>query len=203
MVNSPLFSPDSVRSINAFFNAMTVALISCAVFGALSNKSSTPAGSRGRAIGSILVLRGIALSSEMVYALNTKFLTLPKRAPEDYFIPLMHPASGKYCPVPARGWRYPATTMQTLLESGQVIFGEDETTQPRRKYLLKENMTENVSSLLYYGGSDDALLANFEIPFDTPKPVYVAKRLIQSTCNKNDIVLDFFTGSATTAHATM
>ena len=126
-----------------------------------------------------------------------------RKAPEDYFIPLIHPVTGKACPVPERGWRNPPATMQELLRLGQVIFGPDETTQPTRKYLLKDNLFENVPSLLYYGGSDDALLSELNIPFDTPKPVQVAKRLIQSLCQQDEILLDFFAGSCTAAHALM
>lgn len=126
-----------------------------------------------------------------------------KKAPDDYFVPLTHPVSGKPCPVPERGWRNPSTTMQALLKAGEILFGLDETTQPRRKYLLKDNLFENVPSLLYYGGSDDAMLSDMVIPFDTPKPVYVVQRLIQSVCRHNDITLDFFAGSSTTAHAVM
>ena len=61
-------------------------------------------------------------------------------------------------------------------------------------------MDESVSSLIYYGGSDDAL----GLPFDNPKPVYIAHKLISTLCNNpNEIILDFFSGSATTAHAVM
>lgn len=126
-----------------------------------------------------------------------------KKAPKDYFIPLVHPVTGKKCPMPERGWRNPPTTMQELLKYGMIVFGEDEKTQPRRKYLLKDNLFENIPSLLYYGGSDDALLADLSIPFDTPKPVQVAKRLIQSICKNDDILIDFFAGSCTAAHALM
>ncbi|EFN4940760.1 site-specific DNA-methyltransferase, partial [Escherichia coli] len=126
-----------------------------------------------------------------------------KKAPEDYFIPLIHPVTGKECPVPERGWRNPPATMQELLKSGLIIFGPDEKTQPTRKYRLNDNLFENIPSLLYYGGSDDALLADLKIPFDTPKPVQVAKRLIQSICKNDDILIDFFAGSCTAAHALM
>ena len=126
-----------------------------------------------------------------------------KKAPEDYFIPLIHPVTGKECPVPERGWRNPPATMQELLKSGLIIFGSDEKTQPTRKYRLKDNLFENIPSLLYYGGSDDALLADLNIAFDTPKPVPVAKRLIQSICKNDDILIDFFAGSCTAAHALM
>ena len=124
-----------------------------------------------------------------------------KQAPADYFIPLVHPITGKECPVPERGWRNPPSTMKALLDSGQILFGKDESTQPTRKYLLTENMYENVASVIYHAGSDDALLADMGIPFDTPKPVEVALRLIQAVTRDRDAILDFFSGSATTAHA--
>jgi adenine-specific DNA-methyltransferase len=62
---------------------------------------------------------------------------------------------------------------------------------------------ENVSSLIYYGGSDDALLSELGVWFDTPKVVDVSKKLILPICKADDILLDFFAGSATSAHALM
>ena len=73
-----------------------------------------------------------------------------KKAPDDYFIPLIHPITGKPCPVPERGWRNPSSTMKKMMEEGKILFGKDETTIPNSKYLLKENMYENIPSLLYY-----------------------------------------------------
>lgn len=93
--------------------------------------------------------------------------------------------------------------MKELLKNKQILFGVDESTQPTRKYLLKENMEENVASLMYYAGSDDEILKQLEIPFDNPKPVNVAKQVIQPILKNNDLILDFFSGSATTAHAVM
>ena len=114
--------------------------------------------------------------------------------------PLIHPITGKPCPVPEKGWRFTDKKMDELISINKIDYGEDETTQPRQKYYLKENMEEAVSSLLYFGGSDDAM----GLPFDNPKPVYVAKKLISTLCkNENDIIIDFFSGSATTAHAVM
>ncbi|OSI20912.1 site-specific DNA-methyltransferase [Neisseria dumasiana] len=122
-----------------------------------------------------------------------------KKAPDDYFIPLIHPVTGKPCPVPMKGWRNPSNTMQDLLRKNLIVFGVDESIQPRRKYLLEENIYENVPSLLYFGGSDTAL----DMPFENPKPVTVAKKMIEVTCKDNDLILDFFSGSGTTAHAVM
>ncbi len=128
-----------------------------------------------------------------------------KKAPDEYFIPLIHPITQKECPVPARGWRNPPSTMNELLKKGEIIFGVDETTQPNRKYLLKENMFENIPSLLYFGGSDVELLNELQIPFETPKVVEIVKEHIMAFTDKDEknIILDFFAGSATTAHAVM
>lgn len=126
-----------------------------------------------------------------------------KKAPDDYFVPLVHPVTGKPCPVPDRGWRNPSATMKKMLDNGQILFGKDETTIPNSKYLLKDNMYENIPSLIYYGGSDVAYLEEIGIPFETPKAVDVCKEHIVSFTSEDDIVLDFFSGSATTAHAVM
>jgi len=126
-----------------------------------------------------------------------------KKAPEDYFTPLRHPVTKKICPVPDRGWRNPSSTMQELVKSNLILFGKDEKTQPRRKYLLKENMSENIPSLLYFGGSDDELLNELGIPFDTPKVTEIIVDHILSFTKQSDLILDFFSGSATTAHGVL
>ncbi|WP_243640834.1 site-specific DNA-methyltransferase [Lonepinella koalarum] len=125
-----------------------------------------------------------------------------KKAPDEYFIPLIHPKTKKPCPVPARGWRNPPKTMNELLEKNLILFGDDETTIPNRKYLLKENLTENVPSLYYMAGSDDELFNNLGIQFENPKPIKAAQYFISTTArNYNSTILDYFAGSGTTAHA--
>lgn len=124
-----------------------------------------------------------------------------KTAPDDYFFQLIHPKTNRPCPVPERGWRNPSSTMKELLAKGLIVFGDDETTQPRRKYLLEDNMFENIPSLLYYGGSDVAFLNDIGVPFDTPKVTEICKEHILAFASNGGVVLDFFSGSATTAHA--
>ncbi|SEM18274.1 adenine-specific DNA-methyltransferase [Chryseobacterium taichungense] len=126
-----------------------------------------------------------------------------KKAPDDYFLPLIHPITKKACPVPDRGWRYPSVTMQILLKDNLILFGENENKQPERKYLLKDNLYENLSSILYYGGSDTELLQKLQIPFDTPKVINVIKEHIQAFTKTEDYILDFFAGSGTTAHSVL
>ncbi len=139
-----------------------------------------------------------------VYRLVSMAWPNKKKAPDDYFIPLKHPITGQDCPVPERGWRNPPDTMRRLLDAGEIIFGSDHTTQPQRKYLLRENMTENFPSVIGYGGSDDALLSKLGIPFDTPKPVEVCRELIATSLQGGDcLVMDFFAGSGSSGHAVM
>jgi adenine-specific DNA-methyltransferase len=124
-----------------------------------------------------------------------------KKAPDQYFIPLIHPVTKKECPVPERGWRNPPITMEYLLKNDLILFGIDETTQPRKKYLLKENLTENIPSVISFGGSDDALFKKWNLEFDNPKPYKFVTNFIKPFISKDDIVLDFFAGSGTTGQA--
>jgi adenine-specific DNA-methyltransferase len=112
---------------------------------------------------------------------------------------LVHPTTGKNCPVPSKGWRYTDPSIDELLRNELVLFGADETTQPTRKYRLKDNLRENLPSLLYFGGSGEAL----GIPFPNPKPLAVAARFVEPLKVEEEIVLDFFAGSGTTGHAVM
>jgi len=124
-------------------------------------------------------------------------------APDDYWIPLLHPTTRKPCSLPSRGWRNPSKTMEKLLEKDLILFGVDETTQPRRKYLLEENMYENTPSIYNNGSSDDDLFYDLGISFPYPKPVEVASYFLKSIHPNPRLILDFFAGSGTTLHATM
>ncbi len=126
-----------------------------------------------------------------------------RRAPEQYFTPLLHPVTGKPCPVPARGWRNPPETMERLARRGEILFGPDERTQPQRKYYLDEHMEENLPSVLEYAGSDDGLMASLGVPFANPKPFRLAATLVAAFSRPGDLVIDLFAGSGTTAHGVL
>ena len=92
--------------------------------------------------------------------------------------------------------------MKDLLEKDLILFGPDASTQPTRKYLLRDNFTENVPSLYYFGGSDDSLQKAMGYYFPTPKPVRLGEYVISIATSESDsIVLDSFAGSGTTGHA--
>ncbi|MDD6709858.1 MAG: site-specific DNA-methyltransferase [Ruminococcus sp.] len=124
-----------------------------------------------------------------------------KKAPDDYFIPLIHPVTHKPCPVPERGWRNPPATMKKLMEQERIIFGTDETKQPERKYYLDENMYENVPSIYENADSADDLLANLGVEFEYPKPVSEAIYVCSCIQPNANLFLDFFAGSGTTGQA--
>ncbi len=126
-----------------------------------------------------------------------------KKAPEQYFKPLIHPKTKKKCPVPERGWRYPPKTMEQLQKQDLIKFGINELVQPRQKYFLTENLSENIPSIINFGGSDDILLKNLGVSFENPKPFKFTTNLLDYFLNKNGMVLDYMAGSGTTGHAVL
>lgn len=117
--------------------------------------------------------------------------------------PLIHPVTNKPCPVPAKGWRNPDNTMDKLLEKGLILYGLDETKQPERKYLLKENLSEITPSIYNNGSSDEPLMKDLNINFPYPKVTSASQYLLKNIHPNPKIILDFFAGSGTTLHATM
>ena len=142
--------------------------------------------------------------SGRVYRLVSMAWPNKKRAPDEYFRPLVHPRTGQPCPVPERGWRNPPDTMRRLLDQRLIEFGLDETTQPQRIYYLDENMYEGIPSIVKFAGSDDTIFKKWSLRFENPKPVNFASDIITWLTGhaSNALVLDFFGGSGTTGHAT-
>ncbi|MBK7763299.1 MAG: site-specific DNA-methyltransferase [Bacteroidetes bacterium] len=117
--------------------------------------------------------------------------------------PLLHPINRKPCPVPSKGWRNPDKTMDKLLEKGMILFGQDETKQPERKYLLKENLFEATPSIYSNGASDEELMKDLKLNFPYPKVTSASQYLLKNIHPNPKVILDFFAGSGTTLHATM
>ncbi len=123
---------------------------------------------------------------------------------------VIHPITGKPCKVPSRGWVYPnPQRMQEEIERGRVVFGKDETTTPKIRTNLFEQDKEVLRSV--YFSYAQTIAQDFNKMFDgvrifeNPKGVNDIKKLVEYVTAKddNDIILDFFSGSATTAHAVM
>lgn len=124
--------------------------------------------------------------------------------------PVIHPITGKPCKVPDAGWRFPTSErMQEEIVNGRVVFGADETTLPRIRRNLFESDKQVMRSVTF-SYAQTATLEFIKIfdnkrVFENPKSVDDIKKLIEYITSKddNDIILDFFSGSATTAHAVM
>ncbi len=117
--------------------------------------------------------------------------------------------SGKVIKPCENGWRWSKETVAEKIKSGEIIFSADETRIIRKIYLcdLEGRAPETIWFGKDVGTTRDAiseLKTLFEKPpFDTPKPSKLIKRILHFSKDKNAIVLDFFSGSATTAHAVM
>jgi adenine-specific DNA-methyltransferase len=115
---------------------------------------------------------------------------------------------------PPKG-RYPAFTKEKLLElysDNRISFGRDGKSTPNLKTFLTEvKQGKTISSVWTFKDVGSTHEANEEFAsliskgiFDNPKPCNLLKRCIKvSNANQNDIILDFFAGSGTTAQAVL
>lgn len=128
--------------------------------------------------------------------------------------PIITP-SGKVVEPPAgRCWRLSKNAFFERLQDNRIWFGPNGDNTPRMKRFLSELKFEGMAptSILFYkdvghsqeGAQEVVSLFGDKGVFDGPKPVRLLERLITLANLKEDsIVLDFFSGSATTAHAVM
>ena len=118
---------------------------------------------------------------------------------------LLHPITQKPVKVPSRGWLTNETTMQEWIRQDRVEFGKDENCVPTLKSYLKDREYSVPYSVFYKDGrAASKRLATLmgDKVFENPKDEEVLQRIIQFCgTDDNDIVLDFFSGSGTTAHA--
>ena len=121
---------------------------------------------------------------------------------------ILHPVTGRSCKKPSTGWRWDQEKTDWALAQTppRIHFGPDETTIPTRKSYLAEIDSEPYFSVFYRDGRAatlevEALIGKGCFPF--PKNVDVLSGLMQLTTKQNDVVLDFFAGSGSTAEAVM
>ncbi len=125
----------------------------------------------------------------------------PRTDPK-FFRPLIHPKTGKPCPVPRNGWSRTPETLAELLEREEILFGPNETTLPQRKVFLSAKTRKPLSSIIAdpRRGKRDADALGISFPYSHPVSLY--EELIGAAAEgENDFILDFFAGSGTTAHA--
>ncbi|GAA7184720.1 site-specific DNA-methyltransferase [Helicobacter pylori] len=119
---------------------------------------------------------------------------------------IINPLTNQEDPIPPGGFRYSKEKLQELIKDNRIHFHTDGSLPTLKRY-LDENHTQRPKSIM----SDDqrpdyALLQelfNGIMVFDNPKQMAFMQRIIEIATEKGDIILDFFAGSGTTAHAVM
>jgi len=124
---------------------------------------------------------------------------------EGYKYDIIHPDTKQVCKPPLMGYRFPKETFEKMLAEGRIIFGKDHNKIIEVKVYAKE-FSDKLSSVLRLDGRSGAydLRKLFEDElkvFDNPKPVALLQMLFDFATDKNSLVMDFFSGSATSAEA--
>ena len=114
-------------------------------------------------------------------------------------------------PPPSRSWRTSKENFEKLVADNRVWFGASGNNVPSIKKFLSEVKQGITPSTIWFReevGDNQEAAKNIRNlfdspPFDTPKPVRLLERMINLSLNSDGIVMDFFSGSGTTAHAVM
>ena len=118
---------------------------------------------------------------------------------------VLHPVTRKPVKIPSRGWLTNETTMKEWIAQGRVEFGKDENGVPTLKSYLKDREYSVPYSVFYKDGrAASKRLATLmgDKVFENPKDEEIIQRIIQFCgTDDGDVILDFFSGSATTAYA--
>lgn len=124
-----------------------------------------------------------------------------------YVYDVIHPVTGKVVKAPASGWRYPESSMTELIKNGGVHFGKDETVVPNKKTYLVDTQYQSLTSVKYKDGRVASKLIENLLGgkyFSNPKDVDLMASIFTALgIGNNDIVLDVFSGSGTTAQTVM
>jgi adenine-specific DNA-methyltransferase len=117
-----------------------------------------------------------------------------------------------YPPNPNRGWSKSKAVVDQMISEGRVLFPKESSGRPREKKFIS-SLQSSITGFSTWLPSDAvgftthgtrALTEIFEGKyFDFPKPVSLLKIFLSQGLSENDLVLDFFAGSATTAHAVL
>lgn len=135
------------------------------------------------------------------------------RATKDQYFEVTLPSGRVITPPPGRSWGLAERTFLELRADNRIWFGKDGDNVPRIKRFLSESDGQAIPSLwdsAEVGSNDEATAELTELMgepgvFDTPKPRRLIERIVQvgTVAEGANIVLDFFAGSGTTAHAVM
>lgn len=107
-----------------------------------------------------------------------------------------------------RQWKWSKTKIDELIEEDLIFWGNDDNRQPRLIIPTDDRRRAFLISIINYGGTTTGV-KDFKELFDDneyfsyPKPIILLKKILSTSTNNNDIILDFFAGSGTTGQAVM
>lgn len=139
----------------------------------------------------------------LIYRLSDISAPNPIGASNKYEV--IHPKTGLPCKCPTSGWRFTRETMDKLIKENRIYFYDDEKHIPQYKRFLDDVSNEVIKSTFEDFNDGKKQLMNLfdgKTLFANSKPSSLIKKFIKLS-KTNDIILDFFSGSATTAHAVM
>lgn len=130
---------------------------------------------------------------------NIKSTTKPI---EDAFT-IVDPNTGKQY---TNTWAFSKESLNKMISEGRILWKEN---LPKQKEFMYELTNENKALKSSWGVFDAQSTTVYlkhlipEVKFDNPKPINLMSYLVEVALNSNATILDFFSGSATTAHAVM
>ena len=127
-----------------------------------------------------------------------------ERIDHDNYFSITNPSGDIF----TRQWKWGKSEIDRLIEEKLIYWGSDGHKQPRLIIPTDGRRTTFLRSILNYGGTttgrkDFEAVMGTEIEFSYPKPLLLLKKLILSVTTSHDTVLDFFSGSGTTACAVL
>ncbi len=146
------------------------------------------------------VWQSVALTAQAGHGTKSQFYTI------------VTPSGRKINPPSGNCWRVTLPKLKELIADNRIWFGINGGNVPRRKLFLNEQNEGLTPHTLWKANevsttdaSKKKLNSLFDgiSTFDTPKPIELLLRMIQISTRKNDIVLDFFSGTSTLAHSVM
>lgn len=123
--------------------------------------------------------------------------------PGGYTFDIMHPLTNKVCKKPENGYRWPLSTFIEADSNGEVLWPENENGIPKIKKRI-ETATELLKGYFYEDNRKSTKSLTKVMGkkvFDNPKSLNLLKKIIKFSTTDDDIILDFFGGSGTTAQA--
>lgn len=117
---------------------------------------------------------------------------------------IIHPVTKKPCKTGTRGWAYSESEMQKLIDNDYILFGSTEAVMPQLKNYLFDTEKSLPKSVLFFDSqSSTKWMKAQKFGFDFPKSIDYIKFVLSMYPRTECEILDFFSGSATTAHAVM